>query len=129
MAIKVPPGQSPPFETVDDKHHGGIIIITAAICLVISLVCLLIRVYVRIFLNPPWGPDDIILLGATVRNQEKLTSHVNGANGIVRYLLLLSQSSFFMPRASASGQTYRYSLRRPLIAYKIPSLVSTFSTF
>ncbi|KAJ5831698.1 hypothetical protein N7474_000009 [Penicillium riverlandense] len=66
MAIKVPPGQSPPFETIDNKHHAGIIIITAAICLMISLVCLLIRVYVRIFLNPPWGSDDIILLGATI---------------------------------------------------------------
>ncbi|OGE56390.1 hypothetical protein PENARI_c003G02958 [Penicillium arizonense] len=66
MAIKVPPGQSPPFETIDDKHHAGIIIITGAICLMISLVCLLIRVYVRVFLNPPWGSDDIILLGATI---------------------------------------------------------------
>ncbi|CAG8895297.1 unnamed protein product [Penicillium egyptiacum] len=66
MAIKVPPGQSPPFETIDEKHHAGIIIIVAAICLVISLVCLLIRVYVRVFLNPPWGSDDIILLGATI---------------------------------------------------------------
>ncbi|KAF3016616.1 hypothetical protein E8E15_004089 [Penicillium rubens] len=66
MAIKVPPGQSPPFETIDDKHHAGIVIIVAAICLVISLVCLLIRVYVRVFLNPPWGSDDIILLGATI---------------------------------------------------------------
>ncbi|CAI7660814.1 unnamed protein product [Penicillium pancosmium] len=66
MAIKVPPGQSPPFETIDDKHHAGIIILTAAICLVISLVSLLIRVYVRKFLSPPWGSDDIILLGATI---------------------------------------------------------------
>ncbi|KAJ5744350.1 hypothetical protein N7533_009220 [Penicillium manginii] len=66
MAIKVPPGQSPPFETIDDKHHAGIIIITAAICLLISLVSLLIRVYVRKFLSPPWGSDDIILLGATI---------------------------------------------------------------
>ncbi|KAJ5826559.1 hypothetical protein N7447_003322 [Penicillium robsamsonii] len=66
MAIKVPTGQSPPFETVDDKHHAGIIIITAAICLMISLVCLLIRVYVRKFLSPPWGSDDIVLLGATI---------------------------------------------------------------
>jgi hypothetical protein len=82
MAIKVPPGQSPPFETIDDKHHAGIIIITAAICLMISLVCLLIRVYVRIFLSPPWGSDDIVLLGATVRNREKLTCSVNEANGI-----------------------------------------------
>ncbi len=74
MAITVPPGQSPPFETIDEKHHAGIIIITAAICLVISLVSLLIRVYVRKFLSPPWGSDDIILLGATVR---KLKSMVN----------------------------------------------------
>ncbi|KAJ5188148.1 hypothetical protein N7491_004473 [Penicillium cf. griseofulvum] len=66
MAIKVPAGQAPPFETVDDKHHAGIIIITAAICLMISLVCLLIRVYVRKFLSPPWGSDDIVLLGATI---------------------------------------------------------------
>ncbi|KAJ5493611.1 hypothetical protein N7463_009698 [Penicillium fimorum] len=66
MAIKVPTGQSPPFETVDGKHHAGIIIITAAICLMISLVCLLIRVYVRKFLSPPWGSDDIVLLGATI---------------------------------------------------------------
>ncbi|KAJ5976134.1 hypothetical protein N7481_009841 [Penicillium waksmanii] len=66
MAIKVPPGQSPPFETIDDKHHAGIIIITAAICLVISLVNLLICVYVRKFISPPWGSDDMILLGATI---------------------------------------------------------------
>ncbi|KAJ6166660.1 hypothetical protein N7470_002107 [Penicillium chermesinum] len=66
MAIKVPPGQSPPFETIDDKHHAGIIIITGAICLMISLVCLLIRVYVRAFLSPPWGSDDVILLAATI---------------------------------------------------------------
>jgi hypothetical protein len=26
MAIKVPPGQSSPFETIDDKHHAGVII-------------------------------------------------------------------------------------------------------
>jgi hypothetical protein len=66
MAIKVPPGQSPPFETVDSDHHAGIIIIVSAICLVLSLVCLLIRVYVRFFLSPPFGIDDVILLGATV---------------------------------------------------------------
>ncbi|KAJ5158022.1 uncharacterized protein N7500_007673 [Penicillium coprophilum] len=66
MAIKVPAGQSPPFETIDDKHHAGIIIVTAAICLMISLVCLLIRAYVRKFLSPPWGSDDIVLFGATI---------------------------------------------------------------
>ncbi|KAE8371426.1 hypothetical protein BDV26DRAFT_302787 [Aspergillus bertholletiae] len=62
----IPPGQSPPFETVDDDHHAGIIIIVSAICLVLSLVCLLIRLYVRFLLSPPFGIDDVILLGATV---------------------------------------------------------------
>ncbi|KAE8157297.1 hypothetical protein BDV40DRAFT_52185 [Aspergillus tamarii] len=66
MAIKVPPGQSPPFETVDADHHAGIIIIVSAICLVLSLVCLLIRLYVRFLLSPPFGIDDVILLGATI---------------------------------------------------------------
>jgi hypothetical protein len=68
MAIKVPSsGQYPPFEVIDSQHHAGIIIITAAICLVITLVCLLIRVYVRVLLSPTFGIDDWILLAATVR--------------------------------------------------------------
>ncbi|KAE8403185.1 hypothetical protein BDV37DRAFT_250853 [Aspergillus pseudonomiae] len=66
MAIRVPPGQLPPFETVDGDHHAGIIIIVSAICLVLSLVSLLIRLYVRFLLSPPFGIDDVILLGATV---------------------------------------------------------------
>ncbi|KAH8432486.1 uncharacterized protein LDX57_010123 [Aspergillus melleus] len=66
MAITVPEGQSAPFETIDSKHHAGIIIITTAICMVITLVCLLIRMYVRLLLSPPLAFDDIILLGGTV---------------------------------------------------------------
>ncbi|THC89557.1 hypothetical protein EYZ11_011001 [Aspergillus tanneri] len=66
MAIKVPPGQFEPYQTVDSQHHAGIIIITSAICLVITLVCLLIRLYVRLLLSPPLAFDDVILLGATL---------------------------------------------------------------
>ncbi|KAJ5653133.1 hypothetical protein N7490_000136 [Penicillium lividum] len=65
MGPYVPPGQSPPFEVVDDFHHGAWIIITAALGLVISLVCCLIRLYVRLLLMPPLARDDIVLLGAT----------------------------------------------------------------
>ncbi|KAJ5168966.1 uncharacterized protein N7482_004560 [Penicillium canariense] len=61
----VPPGQSPPFEVVDDYHHGAWIIITVALGLVISLVCFLIRLYVRLMLIPPFSRDDFVLLGAT----------------------------------------------------------------
>ncbi|KAJ0426479.1 hypothetical protein BJY00DRAFT_272262 [Aspergillus carlsbadensis] len=59
------PGQSPPFQVVDDQHHGAWIIITAALCLVLSIVSFLIRLYVRLALNPPFGSDDWVFLGAT----------------------------------------------------------------
>ncbi|EAW10458.1 uncharacterized protein ACLA_049300 [Aspergillus clavatus NRRL 1] len=66
MGPYVPPGQSPPFQVVDDLHHGAWIIITAALGLVVSLVCLFIRVYVRLALCPPFASDDYVLLGATL---------------------------------------------------------------
>ncbi|KGO47675.1 hypothetical protein PEX2_097600 [Penicillium expansum] len=66
MGPYVPPGQSPPFEVVDDLHHGAWLIITAALGLVVSLVCFLIRLYVRLMLIPPFARDDWVLLGATL---------------------------------------------------------------
>ncbi|OJZ87653.1 hypothetical protein ASPFODRAFT_45364 [Aspergillus luchuensis CBS 106.47] len=62
----VPPGQSPPFQVVDDLHHGAWIIITGALGLVVSLVSFFIRLYVRIALHPPFAFDDYLLLGATI---------------------------------------------------------------
>jgi hypothetical protein len=62
----VPPGQSPPFEVIDDTHRGGVIIIIAACTLVLSLVAVIIRAYVRLILSPPFGLDDLLLLGGTV---------------------------------------------------------------
>ncbi|KAL5343675.1 hypothetical protein BJX70DRAFT_393734 [Aspergillus crustosus] len=66
MGPHVPPGQSPPFQVVDDLHHGAWVIIVVALGLVLSLVSFLIRLYVRLALNPPFGKDDYVLLGATV---------------------------------------------------------------
>ncbi|KAL4988634.1 hypothetical protein BDW68DRAFT_187109 [Aspergillus falconensis] len=62
----VPPGYSPPFQVVDDLHHGAWIIIVTALGLVLSLVSFLIRLYVRLALHPPFGKDDYVLLGATI---------------------------------------------------------------
>lgn len=63
----VPPGQSPPFQVVDDLHHGAWIIIATALGLVLSLASFLIRLYVRLALNPSFGHDDYVFLGAMVR--------------------------------------------------------------
>ncbi|PYH34491.1 uncharacterized protein BO87DRAFT_48689 [Aspergillus neoniger CBS 115656] len=62
----VPPGQSPPFQVVDDLHHGAWIIITGALGLVVSLVSFFIKLYVRLALHPPFAFDDYLLLGATI---------------------------------------------------------------
>ncbi|EAA64876.1 hypothetical protein AN2044.2 [Aspergillus nidulans FGSC A4] len=62
----VPPGYSPPFQVVDDLHHGAWVIIVVALGLVLSLVSFLIRLYVRLALHPPLGKDDYVLLGATI---------------------------------------------------------------
>ncbi|KAE8311747.1 hypothetical protein BDV41DRAFT_322935 [Aspergillus transmontanensis] len=66
MGVYVPPGYSPPFQVVDDSHHGAWIIITGALGLVVSLVSFLIRLYVRLVLSPPFAYDDFVLLGATI---------------------------------------------------------------
>ncbi|RAL04060.1 uncharacterized protein BO80DRAFT_462205 [Aspergillus ibericus CBS 121593] len=65
MGTYVPPGQSPPFQVVDDLHHGAWVIITGALGLVLSLVSFFIRLYVRLALHPPFAYDDYLLLGAT----------------------------------------------------------------
>lgn len=66
MGPYVPPGQSPPFEVIDEYHRAAYIIITAALGLVVSSVCFLIRLYVRLYLIPPFARDDFVLLGATI---------------------------------------------------------------
>jgi hypothetical protein len=54
MGPYVPPGQSPPFEVVDEYHHGAWIIITAALGLVVVFgLAFCIRLYVRLMLIRP----------------------------------------------------------------------------
>ena len=140
MAIKVPPGQYPPFEVVHDQHHAGIIIITAAICLVISLVCLLIRVYVRFLLSSSFGSDDLILLGATVClsmrciylapalcwDRLRRVSHFAS-----RYAVSLSQLSFSMPLREGLGRRSRCCIVKLFTKFKryVLFVVSMFSVF
>ena len=89
MGPYVPPGQSPPFEVVDEFHHGAFIIITVALGLVVSSACLLIRVYVRLMLIPPFAHDDLVLLGATVSPQSTILPVL--ASNQVRLKLMTAQ--------------------------------------
>ena len=62
----VPPGQAVPVEVTDATHHGGWVVITAALGLCFGIVCLLIRLYVRLIISPPFTRDDYVHSAATV---------------------------------------------------------------
>ncbi|KAK0511131.1 hypothetical protein JMJ35_006683 [Cladonia borealis] len=56
----VPSGQAAPVEVTNATHHGGWVVITAALGLTFGIVCLLIRLYVRFIISPPFTRDDYV---------------------------------------------------------------------
>ena len=62
----VPSGQAAPVEVTNATHHGAWVVITAALGLTFGIVCLLIRLYVRLIINPPFTRDDYVHSMATV---------------------------------------------------------------
>lgn len=62
----LPTGQSAPVESIDSTHHGAWVVIATALGLVLGTVCLLIRLYVRVIITPPWSRDDYVHGAATV---------------------------------------------------------------
>lgn len=64
--MDISPDQYPPLLIVDSNHHGAWVAISAAIGLTITFFCLLIRLYVRLAISPPFGKDDVTLVVASV---------------------------------------------------------------
>ena len=62
----VPSGQAAPVEVTNATHHGAWVVITAALGLTFGIVCLLIRLYVRLIISPPFTRDDYVHSIATV---------------------------------------------------------------
>lgn len=63
----IPTGQSAPLAAIDAKHHGAWVVIATALGLVLGLVGILIRLYVRVVITPPFSRDDYVHVVATVR--------------------------------------------------------------
>ncbi|KAK4943226.1 hypothetical protein LTR66_014627, partial [Elasticomyces elasticus] len=61
----LPPGYSAPLALVDGDNHGAWVIITNAFGLILVLICLLIRLYIRRVASPPFAKDDTVLSAAT----------------------------------------------------------------
>ncbi|PYH65072.1 uncharacterized protein BO88DRAFT_396253 [Aspergillus vadensis CBS 113365] len=54
-----------PLVVIDESHHAGIVIVVGTLALIMTLICLAIRVYVRTILSPGFGRDDYLLFVAT----------------------------------------------------------------
>ncbi|OOF90020.1 hypothetical protein ASPCADRAFT_31672, partial [Aspergillus carbonarius ITEM 5010] len=54
-----------PLVVIDESHHAGIVIVVGTLALIMALICLVIRVYVRTLLSPGFGRDDHLLFVAT----------------------------------------------------------------
>ncbi|KAK0943336.1 hypothetical protein LTR29_005124 [Friedmanniomyces endolithicus] len=62
----VPPGQYPPFATVTEDDHGAGIIIAAAMGIAFTSSVLVVRVFIRKYVNVGWQLDDTTLAISTV---------------------------------------------------------------
>lgn len=61
----VPEGNKAPLISLDDNHHGSWLVICSAFGLVIILLTLVIRIYLRFRVSPPFAADDIALTVST----------------------------------------------------------------
>jgi hypothetical protein len=61
----IPEGNKPPLIRLDDNHHGSWLVICSAFGLVIILLTLTIRIYLRYRVSPPFAADDIALTIST----------------------------------------------------------------
>ena len=62
----IPPGQHPPFAIVTEDDHRAWILVAAALGVSFTLVTILTRILIRLFVNKGWGLDDTLCMGSTV---------------------------------------------------------------
>lgn len=65
LSTAVPEGDRPPLLKLDDNHHGSWLVISSAFGLVIILLTLIVRIYLRYRVSPPFAADDIALTVST----------------------------------------------------------------
>lgn len=65
-ASPLPEGYKAPAARLDDEHHGAWIHITSGFGLVVVLISLAIRTYIRTKVSPPFKYDDMTLTAATI---------------------------------------------------------------
>lgn len=64
-ASSVPSDHNAPLAVVNDNDHGAWVLICNAFGLTVVLITLIVRVYIRVKVSPPFGADDFVLAAAT----------------------------------------------------------------
>jgi hypothetical protein len=62
----IPAGQSAPFARLTDDDHRAWIIVSAAIGLSFTILAVISRIFIRLFVLAGWGSDDTLTVVATV---------------------------------------------------------------
>ncbi|GKZ74587.1 hypothetical protein AnigIFM50267_000824 [Aspergillus niger] len=92
---------------IDESHHAGIVIVVGTLALIMTLICLIIRVYVRTILSPGFGRDDYLLFVATafaiIQTSLVMSNSAKGFGTSIR--LLSSDQVVKVQRTTAATDT------------------------
>ncbi|RDH27773.1 hypothetical protein BDQ94DRAFT_184325 [Aspergillus welwitschiae] len=96
-----------PLVVIDESHNAGIVIVVGTLALIMTLICLLIRVYVRTILSPGFGRDDYLLFVATafaiIQTSLVMSNSAKGFGTSIR--LLSSDQVVKVQRTTAATDT------------------------
>lgn len=84
----------PPISVVTPSDHGAFILITSGFGLSLILIFTIIRVFARLFINPPFDGDDLLMGISTVSfldgvRNNSLTDNAAAGYHLLGHLVLL----------------------------------------
>lgn len=97
----IPPGQHPPYAVVTEDDHRAWILVGAALGVSFTLVTLVTRILIRLFVNRGWGLDDTLCVCSTVPSTFVPSAWI-AAPADARYADLLVDTSWAGARFSRS---------------------------
>lgn len=75
--MKLEPGQSPPLAVITPNDQRGVIFVTGGLALATTLVCLIVRAYVRMGFGQAFGSDDYAIVTSFVSSPPPCARHVD----------------------------------------------------
>ncbi len=80
-AMALEPGQSPPLAVITPNDQRGVIFVTGWFALAATLICLVVRAYVRVGFGQAIGRDDYAITASFVSSPRPLVGYVDDKIG------------------------------------------------